>query len=280
MLWGLAEVLFDMDGDEWELDENESKKDETYRLSMWMAIINQTVDEYEHLMVSVDDGDAQAAWRAVNLHFMPKDQQQISDLQSTFFRMTMDSTRLGLYAFGAAVRKQAKTLNDAHGSKLIHESQEISIYLRGLPPAFINIVGLIMEHKLSDLRMDTVMQRIHKYAINTKIIHDDISQATSINVFSLQGAPICNMYQKDACRFGDRCKCRHVKNSNNGQGTNSSASSSSAASATIGPKTFKGECFHCKNKGHKKEDCRKFKREQKEADETTYVEVGEDYDAS
>ena len=237
-----------------------------------MAIIDQTIDAFEHLMVSVDDGDAQAAWRSVNLHFMPRDQQQISDLQSTFFRMTMESTRLGLCEFGAAVRRQAKTLKDAHGSPLIHESQEISIYLRGLLPSYVAIVGLIMEKKLSDLKMPAVMQRVHKYAINTKIIQDDVSQATSINVLGLHSAPICNNFQNDTCRFGDKCRYRHVKE------TNSTSTAPNASSGRDNPRPFTGECNHCGIKGHKKADCRKLKREQKEAEETTYVEVDEHYD--
>ena len=186
----------------------------------------------------------------------------------------MTTSGLSLQHFAAEVRRQAKAINTMEGKEVITEQAEVQVYLDGLSKEFLFVKSTLLDTAdISHLTMPKVIKRVQEWAFDMQI---DCGATSAVKVFKLDTAPICNNFQKGACRWGDKCKYRHVKKNNS---TTASSSPSTSSASTDKPKKFEGKCRHCGKKGHKIAECRQRKKdEEKKAEETTYVEVEEDFD--
>jgi hypothetical protein len=275
---GWQESLLDLHS-EYEID-GESNSDEINRTVAWLLLI-RTTEGYEDLIeeeVQAGQKDFVSAYRTIHYEFNRVTTSNMNALNMELFSATMEGTQLSVRAFAADLVRKSRKINELAPGSGFNELQLLSIFMKGLPMEYKELVQHLSFKKLDSLREAVDITR--DFAIANRLENEaGVNLAATAprkvhQVFSMSGGgggarqeqQECRHYRNTGkCKYGTKCRYKHVGSPRPAPTSVKTTKKPSGGAAS--QKKFEGECFHCGKKGHRRVDCHRKKREDLEAND-------------
>ena len=200
-----------------------------------------------YLFASVEFGHVEEAMKILRDKFTAVTVLQKQAANRDFTLLSQESTGFDVDSFAAAIKLEANKLRDM--GLVISEVEMSSTFLNGLIQDF-HVIKAQMADETGLGNFDLVVSKVSNYAKNcglsNKKVKSKKQEGFALTASAEKKQNECNNFRDTgSCRFGDKCKYKHVKGKTKEEGSKSDVD---------------GFCSKCGKAGHLGKDCKTAKQ--------------------
>ena len=233
------------------------------REEAYLALRSTVASDIAYLFASVEFGHVEEAMKILRDKFTAVTVLQKQAANRDFTLLSQESTGFDVDSFAAAIKLEANKLRDM--GLVISEVEMSSTFLNGLIQDF-HVIKAQMADETGLGNFDLVVSKVSNYAKNCGLSNKKVKakkqEGFALSASSEKKQNECHNFRDTGnCRFGDKCRYKHVKDK---------AKEESAKS------DVDGFCSKCGKAGHLGKDCKTAKTSPSRAMAVPAIQSGED----